>query len=180
MEVFQADLELLQLLFGDGVQDVSRVWVGSRALRHLQPIFKLRVIVEELAPQSPRLLDPAGQTCGRGGGVTAGTLNRRFDPNRCPGSKIRGFLTTRCRADLWFPPEPPVQRQRTDGPPALIQAAAGLLHGVALQLGAAGRVLIAEQHVTQAEHRLYALRVLLDVPLQLLDRHADTSQRKQL
>lgn len=66
------------------------------------------------------------------------------------------------------PPEPPVQRQRTDGPPALIQAAAGLLHRVAPQLAATGRVLIAEQQVAQAEHRLHALRVLLDVPLQLL------------
>lgn len=111
-------------------------------------------------------------------GVTARTLNRRFDPNCRPGSRFGGLLKTRCRADLLFPPEPPVQRQSTDGPPALIQAAAGLLHRVALRLGAAGRVLIAEQHLAQAEHRLYAPRVLLDVSLQLLDRNTDTSQRK--
>lgn len=37
----QTNLKLLQLLLGDSIKDVSRVWVGSGALRRLQPIFKL-------------------------------------------------------------------------------------------------------------------------------------------
>ncbi|KAF3850138.1 hypothetical protein F7725_019857 [Dissostichus mawsoni] len=43
--------------------------------------------------------------------------------------------------------------------------------GVALRLVAPGSVLVPQQNVTQTEHRRYALRVLLDVPLQLLHTH---------
>lgn len=72
-----------------------------------------------------------------------------------------------------FLPTPPVQSHGTDGPPALVQDAAGLLQGVALHLGTTSRVFIPKQDVTQIEHRRDALCVLLDVPLQLLDRHSD-------
>ena len=54
------DLELLELLLGDGIKDVCRVWVGSGALGHLEPILKPGVVIEELAPEFPRLLDPTG------------------------------------------------------------------------------------------------------------------------
>lgn len=54
------DLELLELLLGDREEDVGRVGVGSRSLRHLEPIFKEGVVVEELTPEGPRLLDPTG------------------------------------------------------------------------------------------------------------------------
>lgn len=61
------NLELLELLLGDGIKDVCRVRVGSGALGHLEPILKPRVVVEELAPESPRLLDPTRK---RHAGVT--------------------------------------------------------------------------------------------------------------
>lgn len=74
---------------------------------------------------------------------------------------------------LWFLPEPPLQSHGTDGPPPLVQAAAGLLQRVALRLDAARSIFVPQQNVTQTEHRRYALRVLLDVPLQLLDGNQD-------
>lgn len=52
-----ADLELLELLLGDGVEDAGGVGVGDSVLGHLQPVLKARVVLEELAPESPRLLD---------------------------------------------------------------------------------------------------------------------------
>lgn len=69
-------------------------------------------------------------------------------------------------------PELPVERHGADGPPPLVQAAAGLLQRVTLGLGEARRVLVLQQYVAQAEDGSHALRVLLDVPLQLLDGHA--------
>lgn len=72
-----------------------------------------------------------------------------------------------------FLPKPPVQSHGTDGPPALVQDAAGLLQGVTMHLSATSCVFIPKQDVTQIEHRRDALCVLLDVPLQLLDRHGD-------
>lgn len=74
---------------------------------------------------------------------------------------------------FWFLPEPPVQSHGTDGPPALVQAAAGLLQGVALRLRATGSIFVSQQDIAQTENRRYAHRILLNVPLQLLDRHTD-------
>lgn len=56
-----SDLKLLELLLGDGVEDAGRVGVGGRVLGHLQPVLEARVVLQELAPQSPRLLDAAGR-----------------------------------------------------------------------------------------------------------------------
>lgn len=53
-----ADLELLELLFGAGVEDVGRVWVRCSELSGLQPVFKAREVVHELTPQTPGLLNP--------------------------------------------------------------------------------------------------------------------------
>lgn len=72
---------------------------------------------------------------------------------------------------FWFLHEPPVQGYGTDGPPALVQAAAGLLQGVTLHLSATGSIFIPKQDVAQTEHGRYSFRMLLDVLLQLLDRH---------
>ena len=58
------DLKLLELLLGDRVEDVGGVGRGGRALRHLEPIFKARVVVQEFTPQPPRLLDPNTHTQG--------------------------------------------------------------------------------------------------------------------
>lgn len=55
------DLKLLELLFGAGVEDVGRVWVGGSTLGRLQPVFKARVIVQELTPESPCLFNPEGR-----------------------------------------------------------------------------------------------------------------------
>lgn len=53
-----ADLELLQLLLGAGVQDVSGVRVRCSDLGALQPVLETRVVLQELTPETPRLLDP--------------------------------------------------------------------------------------------------------------------------
>lgn len=53
-----SDLVLLELLLGAGVEDVGGVWVGCGELSCLQPVFKSRVVIQELAPETPGLLDP--------------------------------------------------------------------------------------------------------------------------
>lgn len=78
-----------------------------------------------------------------------------------------------------FSPQPPVQSHGADRPPALVQAAAGFLQGVALRLTAASGIFIPQQNVTETEHRRYALCVLLDVPLQLLDTHREREERME-
>ena len=88
-------------------------------------------------------------------------------------SVVKSERTLYSTCMLQFLPEPPVQSHGTDGPPALVQAVAGLLQGIALRLSAAGSIFIAQQNIAQTEHRRDALRVLLDVPLQLLDGHQD-------
>ena len=65
---------------------------------------------------------------------------------------------------------PPLHGHGTDVPPAAVQAAAGLLDGVALCVTPTG-VCIVEQHVTQGQHRRHPLCVLLNVPLQVLHTH---------
>lgn len=80
------------------------------------------------------------------------------------------YLLSNCVC-VWMLPELPVQRHGTYGPPALVQAAAGLQQRVPLCLSAARRVLVLQQDVAQTEDRRHPLRVLLDVPLQLLDGH---------
>lgn len=57
-EHFSADLKLLELLLGVGVEDVSRVWVCCSELGGLQPVFKTRIVLQELTPETPGLLDP--------------------------------------------------------------------------------------------------------------------------
>ncbi len=64
-------------------------------------------------------------------------------------------------------PHPPLHGHGTDVPPASVQAAGGLLDRVVLGVAAAG-IGIVEQDVTKRQHRRHALRVLLDVPLQIL------------
>ena len=63
--------------------------------------------------------------------------------------------------------EPAVHGQGADGPPAAVQAARGLLNGVALGVGGAG-VAVVEEDLTQVEYRRHARAVLLNVPLQFL------------
>ena len=53
-----ADLKLLELLLGAGVEDLGGGRVGSRALRRPQPGLEARVVVHELTPQAPGLLNP--------------------------------------------------------------------------------------------------------------------------
>lgn len=53
-----ADLELLELLLGVGVEDVGGVWVSCDELGALQPLLEARVVIQELAPEAPGLLDP--------------------------------------------------------------------------------------------------------------------------
>lgn len=69
--------------------------------------------------------------------------------------------------------ESPVQSQSTDGSPALVQAAAGLLQGVALRLSPTSSIFVPQQNIAQTQHRRYALCVLLDISLQFLDGHKD-------
>lgn len=69
--------------------------------------------------------------------------------------------------DSECPPHPPLHGHGTDVPPAPVKAAGGLLDRVALGVTAAG-VDIVEQDVTKRQDRRHALRVLLDVPLQIL------------
>lgn len=64
-------------------------------------------------------------------------------------------------------PHPPLHGHGTDVPPTAVQAAGRLLDGVVLRVAAAG-VGIVEQDVAERQHRRHALRVLLDVPLQIL------------
>lgn len=52
------DLEPLQLLFGAGVEDVGGLGLGGGPLGAPQPVFKARLVVQELGPETPRLLDP--------------------------------------------------------------------------------------------------------------------------
>lgn len=73
----------------------------------------------------------------------------------------------RLNCTLSCSPHPPLHGHGTDVPPAAVQAASGLLDGVVLRVAAAG-VGIVEQDVTQRQHRRHALRVLLNVPLQIL------------
>lgn len=72
-------------------------------------------------------------------------------------------------------PEPPVQSQGTDGPPPLLQAAAGLLQGPPLLLSSTRSIFITQQCLAQTEHRGNAFRLLLDVTLQLLDKDRDVN-----
>lgn len=56
----QTDLKLHKFLFGEREGNICRVGVGSSCLSDLKPVLKARVVVEEFAPESPRLLDPDG------------------------------------------------------------------------------------------------------------------------
>lgn len=56
----QTDLKFHKFFFGEREGNVCRAGVGSSSLRDLQPVLKARVVVEEFAPESPRLLDPDG------------------------------------------------------------------------------------------------------------------------
>lgn len=64
-------------------------------------------------------------------------------------------------------PHPPLHGHGTYVPPASVQAAGGLLDGVIFRVAAAS-VCIVEQDVTKGQHRRHAIRVLLNVSLQIL------------
>lgn len=53
------DLELLQLLLGGGVEDVGGLGPGGGQLGARQPGLEGGVVVQELGPETPGLLDPA-------------------------------------------------------------------------------------------------------------------------
>lgn len=64
--------------------------------------------------------------------------------------------------------ESPLHGHGTDAPPAAVQAACGLLDGVALRIRGTG-ITVVQQNLTQVQHRRHTCAVLLDVSLQLLD-----------
>lgn len=55
------DLKPLELVLGAGVEDVGGVRVGRSELGRLQPVFEAREVVQELAPETPGLLDPTSR-----------------------------------------------------------------------------------------------------------------------
>lgn len=155
-----AHLKLLELLLGAGVEDVGGVGVGGRELGCLQPVFKARVVVQELTPETPGLLNPEEDARSQTTGADWKLHNR--------GLQIDDSLLKQHEYWNWScSPHPSLHRHGADVPPAAVQAAGGLLDGVALRVAAAG-VGIVEQDVTQRQHRGHALAVLLDVPLQIL------------
>lgn len=166
-----SDLKLLQLFLGAGVEDVGRVWVGRGELSCLQPVFKARVVVQELTPETPGFLDPDSNKIN----FTSQSRLRKQPPASHP-------LVSNCTS-CPCSPHPPLHRHGTDVPPATVQTAGGLLDRVILRVATTG-VSIVEQDVTQRQHRRHALCVLLDVPLQILQvkqhRHMDSHAARLL
>lgn len=54
----ESHLKFLELLFGNSVKDTWRVWQRGCLLRQHEPLLKMRVIIEKLLPETPRLLNP--------------------------------------------------------------------------------------------------------------------------